>query len=56
MKLSAGILDDQFPLVIWQTGSGTHTNMNCNEVIANRAHVLLGNELGTGNKADPSKR
>ncbi len=40
--------DDQFPLVIWQTGSGTHTNMNCNEVIANRAHVLKGNELGSG--------
>jgi fumarate hydratase class II len=49
-EISAGILDDQFPLVIWQTGSGTHTNMNCNEVIANRAHVLLGNELGTGKK------
>jgi fumarate hydratase, class II len=45
-----GKLDDQFPLVIWQTGSGTHTNMNCNEVIANRAHVLLGNKLGEGNK------
>jgi fumarate hydratase class II len=43
-------LDDQFPLVIWQTGSGTHTNMNCNEVIANRAHVLLGNRLGEGNR------
>ena len=49
-EISAGKLDDQFPLVIWQTGSGTHTNMNCNEVIANRAHVLLGNELGTGKK------
>ena len=45
-----GILDDQFPLVIWQTGSGTHTNMNCNEVIANRAHVLLGNMLGEGKR------
>jgi fumarate hydratase, class II len=43
-------LDDHFPLVIWQTGSGTHTNMNCNEVISNRAHVLLGNKL------DESKR
>ena len=42
--------DDQFPLVIWQTGSGTHTNMNCNEVIANRAHVLKGNELGSGSR------
>jgi fumarate hydratase class II len=45
-----GKLDDHFPLVIWQTGSGTHTNMNCNEVIANRSHVLLGNKLGEGNK------
>lgn len=45
-EIIAGKLDDEFPLVIWQTGSGTHTNMNCNEVIANRAHVLLGGELG----------
>ncbi|HON18357.1 MAG TPA: class II fumarate hydratase [Salinivirgaceae bacterium] len=43
-----GKLDDQFPLVIWQTGSGTQTNMNLNEVIANRAHVLQGNRLGEG--------
>ncbi|HEY3388592.1 MAG TPA: lyase family protein, partial [Prolixibacteraceae bacterium] len=35
-----GKLDDQFPLVIWQTGSGTQSNMNVNEVISNRAHVL----------------
>ncbi len=41
-----GKLDDQFPLVIWQTGSGTQTNMNLNEVIANRAHVLGGGILG----------
>lgn len=41
-------LDDQFPLVIWQTGSGTQSNMNVNEVIANRAHVLKGNKLGDG--------
>jgi len=47
-EITAGKLDDQFPLVIWQTGSGTHTNMNCNEVIANRSHVLLGNKLGEG--------
>ena len=47
-EIISGKLDDQFPLVIWQTGSGTHTNMNCNEVIANRAHVLLGNKLGVG--------
>lgn len=47
-EITAGKLDDHFPLVIWQTGSGTHTNMNSNEVIANRAHVLLGNKLGEG--------
>ena len=49
-EIVAGKLDDQFPLVIWQTGSGTHTNMNCNEVIANRSHVLLGNKLGEGER------
>ncbi|MCX6284585.1 MAG: class II fumarate hydratase [Bacteroidetes bacterium] len=43
-----GKLDDQFPLVIWQTGSGTQTNMNVNEVVANRAHVLSGGTLGEG--------
>jgi len=43
-----GKLDDQFPLVVWQTGSGTQSNMNVNEVISNRAHVLLGNKLGEG--------
>lgn len=47
-EILEGKLDDQFPLVVWQTGSGTHTNMNCNEVIANRAHVLSGNQLGIG--------
>ncbi|WP_022664766.1 class II fumarate hydratase [Desulfospira joergensenii] len=45
-----GKLDSHFPLKIWQTGSGTQTNMNVNEVIANRAHVLLGNELGKGKR------
>ena len=49
-EIIEGKLDDQFPLVIWQTGSGTQSNMNVNEVIANRAHVLDGNTLGTGNK------
>jgi len=49
-EIIEGKLDDQFPLVIWQTGSGTHTNMNCNEVIANRSHVLLGNQLGEGKR------
>ena len=47
-EIIKGKLDDQFPLVIWQTGSGTQTNMNCNEVIAHRAHVLQGNKLGEG--------
>tara|TARA_Y100000996_G_scaffold68681_1_gene46325 strand:+ start:17712 stop:19109 length:1398 start_codon:yes stop_codon:yes gene_type:complete len=42
--------DDQFPLVIWQTGSGTQSNMNINEVISNRAHVIKGNKLGLGDK------
>jgi fumarate hydratase, class II len=45
-----GELDDQFPLVVWQTGSGTQTNMNVNEVIANRAHVLLGGKLDDEHK------
>ena len=47
-EIIRGKLDDQFPLVIWQTGSGTQTNMNCNEVIAHRAHELQGNKLGEG--------
>lgn len=42
--------DSEFPLVIWQTGSGTQSNMNCNEVIANRAHVLNGGKLTDENK------
>jgi fumarate hydratase class II len=41
-----GLLDDHFPLVVWQTGSGTQTNMNVNEVIANRASEILGHKLG----------
>ena len=49
-EVIAGSLDDQFPLVIWQTGSGTQSNMNANEVIANRAHVLNGGSLGDDNK------
>lgn len=44
-EILAGKLDDQFPLVVWQTGSGTQSNMNVNEVIANRAHVLDGGKL-----------
>lgn len=44
-EILAGKLDDQFPLVVWQTGSGTQSNMNVNEVVANRAHVTLGGSL-----------
>lgn len=44
-EILAGKLDDQFPLVVWQTGSGTQSNMNVNEVVAYRAHVLLGGNL-----------
>ncbi|MBX0333668.1 class II fumarate hydratase [Pontibacter sp. HSC-14F20] len=44
-EILAGKLDDQFPLVVWQTGSGTQSNMNVNEVVANRAHVVLGGNL-----------
>lgn len=47
-EILSGSLDDQFPLVIWQTGSGTQSNMNVNEVISNRSHVLNGNVLGEG--------
>lgn len=49
-EIIAGQLDDQFPLVIWQTGSGTQSNMNVNEVIANRAHVLSGGKLTDAKK------
>jgi fumarate hydratase class II len=49
-EILEGQHDNQFPLVIWQTGSGTQSNMNVNEVIANRAHVLTGNQLGHGTK------
>jgi fumarate hydratase class II len=45
-----GKLEDQFPLVVWQTGSGTQSNMNVNEVVANRAHVIQGNKLGEGSR------
>jgi fumarate hydratase class II len=49
-----GKLDDHFPLVVWQTGSGTQTNMNLNEVIANRANELLGGELGAKTPVHPN--
>lgn len=50
-EILAGKLDDQFPLVVWQTGSGTQSNMNVNEVIAYRAHVLQGGTLTDKEKA-----
>ena len=49
-----GKLDDQFPLSVWQTGSGTQTNMNVNEVIANRANEMLGQKLGTKSPIHPN--
>ena len=47
-EILAGKLDNEFPLVIWQTGSGTQSNMNVNEVVANRAQVLKGFNIGEG--------
>jgi len=49
-EILAGDHNNQFPLVIWQTGSGTQSNMNVNEVIANRAHELAGKVIGEGEK------
>src|SRR3979411_334012 len=49
-----GKLDDHFPLVVWQTGAGTHSNMNLNEVIANRANELLGGKLGAKQPVHPN--
>jgi len=49
-----GKLDEHFPLVVWQTGSGTQTNMNSNEVISNRAIEILGGELGSKNPVHPN--
>ena len=49
-----GLLDDHFPLVVWQTGSGTQTNMNTNEVIANRAIEMLGGHLGSQEPIHPN--
>lgn len=49
-EILAGKHDSQFPLVIWQTGSGTQSNMNVNEVIANRAHEIAGKKIGEGEK------
>lgn len=49
-----GKLDDNFPLVVWQTGSGTQSNMNANEVIANRAIEMLGGEIGSKSPVHPN--
>ena len=49
-----GKLDDHFPLVVWQTGSGTQTNMNTNEVISNRAIEILGGQLGSKDPVHPN--
>ncbi len=53
-EVAAGTLDDHFPLVVWQTGSGTQSNMNANEVIANRASELLGGEIGMKRLVHPN--
>ncbi len=53
-EVIAGKLDDHFPLVVWQTGSGTQTNMNSNEVIANRAIEIAGGELGSKSPVHPN--
>jgi fumarate hydratase class II len=53
-EILAGKLNDQFPLVIWQTGSGTQSNMNINEVISNRAHVNNGGKLGEKSVIHPN--
>jgi len=53
-EIVAGQHDNEFPLSVWQTGSGTQTNMNMNEVLANRASELLGGERGTQRKLHPN--
>jgi len=53
-EVAAGRLDDNFPLIVWQTGSGTQTNMNANEVIANRAIEILGGEIGSKKPVHPN--
>src|SRR5204862_836657 len=53
-EVIAGKLDDHFPLFVWQTGSGTQTNMNANEVISNRAIELAGGELGSKKPVHPN--
>src|SRR6188768_2443327 len=53
-EIIEGKLDDHFPLVVWQTGSGTQTNMNVNEVISNRAIEMLGGEMGSKKPIHPN--
>src|SRR6185437_3979967 len=53
-EVLAGRWPDEFPLVVWQTGSGTQTNMNMNEVLANRASEILGGERGEGRRVHPN--
>src|SRR5690606_10676909 len=53
-EIAAGELDEHFPLVVWQTGSGTQSNMNVNEVVSNRAIELLGGELGSKTPIHPN--
>ncbi len=53
-EVAKGKLDDHFPLVVWQTGSGTQSNMNANEVIANRAIEILGGEIGSKDPVHPN--
>jgi fumarate hydratase class II len=53
-EVIAGKLDDHFPLVVWQTGSGTQSNMNANEVISNRAIEMLGGEMGSKKPVHPN--
>ncbi|WEK45340.1 MAG: class II fumarate hydratase [Candidatus Andeanibacterium colombiense] len=53
-EVAAGTLDEHFPLVVWQTGSGTQSNMNANEVIANKANLALGGQLGAKKPVHPN--
>ena len=53
-EVASGALDDHFPLVVWQTGSGTQSNMNANEVIANRAIEILGGRIGSKEPVHPN--
>jgi len=53
-EVANGLLDDHFPLVVWQTGSGTQSNMNANEVIANRAIEMMGGVIGSKNPVHPN--